>query len=131
MKYPIEKVPNILVVDDNEIDHKVIRWWCLSWGYSTDHAYTAVESLEKIKHHEYDLIISDVMLPDMTGFELYRQIRKLSISTRVIFNTSINRSHPALRQFTDCVFLEKPYQPEVFKATIEKIIGKLPVRVSA
>jgi len=68
----------ILVVDDEKLIVKGIRFSLEQDGMEVDCAYDGEEALGKAKGSEYDLILLDVMLPKMDGFEVCQQIRDFS-----------------------------------------------------
>lgn len=68
----------VLVVDDEKLIVKGIRFSLLQDGLDVDCAYDGEEALEMAKTTEYDLILLDVMLPKMDGFEVCQQIREFS-----------------------------------------------------
>ena len=68
----------VLVVDDEKLIVKGIRFSLLQDGLEVDCAYDGEEALEMAKSTKYDLILLDVMLPKMDGFEVCQQIREFS-----------------------------------------------------
>ena len=68
----------VLVVDDEKLIVKGIRFSLMQDGLEVDCAYDGEEALEKAKENAYDLILLDVMLPNMDGFEVCQQIRDFS-----------------------------------------------------
>ncbi len=68
----------VLVVDDEKLIVKGIRFSLLQDGLEVDCAYDGEEALEMAKTEQYDLILLDVMLPKMDGFEVCQQIREFS-----------------------------------------------------
>ncbi len=68
----------ILVVDDEKLIVKGIKFSLVQDGMEVDCAYDGEEALEYAKNHEYDLVLLDVMLPKLTGFEVCQQIREFS-----------------------------------------------------
>jgi len=68
----------VLVVDDEKLIVKGIRFSLLQDGLEVDCAYDGEEALELAKNNEYDLILLDVMLPKLDGFEVCQQIREFS-----------------------------------------------------
>ena len=68
----------VLVVDDEKLIVKGVRYSLEQDGMEVDCAYDGEEALQKIKDKEYDIILLDVMLPKLTGFEVCQQIREFS-----------------------------------------------------
>lgn len=68
----------ILVVDDEKLIVKGLRFSLLQDGYEVDCAYDGEEALNLVKANEYDLILLDVMLPKFDGFEVCQQVREFS-----------------------------------------------------
>lgn len=68
----------VLVVDDEKLIVKGIRFSLEQDGIEVDCAYDGEEALTMAKHKEYDVILLDVMLPKLTGFEVCQQIREFS-----------------------------------------------------
>ena len=67
-----------LVVDDEKLIVKGIRFSLEQDDMEVDCAYDGEEALEYASHNEYDIILLDVMLPKLTGFEVCQQIREFS-----------------------------------------------------
>ena len=68
----------ILVVDDEKMIVKGIRFSLLQEGWEVDAAYDGEEGLEMAKKTSYDMVLLDLMLPKMDGMEVCRQIREFS-----------------------------------------------------
>lgn len=68
----------VLVVDDEKLIVKGIRFSLEQDGMQVDAAYDGEEALEMVKNNAYDIILLDVMLPKLTGFEVCQQIRETS-----------------------------------------------------
>ena len=68
----------VLVVDDEKAIVKGINFSLLQEGMQVDSAYDGEEALEKARTNSYDIIVLDVMLPKMDGFEVCRSIREFS-----------------------------------------------------
>ncbi|MBL1210358.1 response regulator [Geminocystis sp. GBBB08] len=69
---------NILVVDDLKSQLDLISEYLTSVGYTVATATNAKEALVKISEHKPDLIITDWMMPEMSGLDLCRQLKKNS-----------------------------------------------------
>ena len=68
----------VLVVDDEKLIVKGIRFSLEQDGMEVDCAYDGEEALQLAKEKEYDIILLDVMLPKLTGFEVCQQLREFS-----------------------------------------------------
>lgn len=68
----------VLVVDDEKLIVKGIRFSLEQDGMEVDCAYDGEEALQYAKQNKYDMVLLDVMLPKMTGFEVCQQIREFS-----------------------------------------------------
>jgi len=100
----IKKVPSlrdgkrvrsrILVVDDDPVNLQVLEAILLSEEYEVTTVTSGKEVLSLIEKQEWDLIISDVMMPQMSGFELTRRIRKRFTLTELPILLLTARSQP-------------------------------------
>jgi two-component system alkaline phosphatase synthesis response regulator PhoP len=76
---------NILLVDDEEHILNAIQLNLELEGYIVTTAITGVDALKKIKNTFFELIILDVMLPEMNGFDVCEEIRKTNTLTPILF----------------------------------------------
>jgi DNA-binding response OmpR family regulator len=75
---PMNYEAKILVVDDDVKLSAMIKEYLESLGYSVETAETGLKGVEKARNNSYDAVILDVMLPEMNGFEVLKEIRKTS-----------------------------------------------------
>lgn len=78
----------ILVVEDEKHLNRIICEAVEDEGYSVDSCYNGVEALEYLECAGYDVIILDVMMPKMNGFELVKRLRDRGDNTPVLFLTA-------------------------------------------
>jgi DNA-binding response OmpR family regulator len=81
---------NILIIEDEKKIARVLQLELEHEGYETDTAFTGVSGLEKYKEQQWDLILLDVMLPELSGLEVLRRIRSADPHTPVILLTARN-----------------------------------------
>jgi DNA-binding response OmpR family regulator len=74
----------ILIVDDEKVINNLIRSYVEKQGYTALSAFSAKEALDIVKKEEPDLIILDIMLPDMSGVDVCLEIRKTN-ETPILF----------------------------------------------
>jgi CheY-like chemotaxis protein len=73
----------ILLIEDNEVNRRLAEFLLRSHGYAVAQAATASEAFEMLKTDRPDLIVMDIQLPDIDGFEATRKL-KLDPATRDI-----------------------------------------------
>jgi DNA-binding response OmpR family regulator len=79
----------VLVVDDDKQLASALQWILKDENYLVDVAFDGEEALLKVKIHEYDAVICDVMMPRLRGDEFYLQAKELrpALENRFIFIT--------------------------------------------
>jgi diguanylate cyclase (GGDEF)-like protein len=93
---------SILVVDDNQINVNVLGRFLKSVGYQVLTASNGINAIEQVKNGSIDLIILDVMLPDICGFEVckYLQLEEKTRNIPIIFITSLNDTESKIKAFS-------------------------------
>lgn len=117
----------ILIVDDEYDITFVFKIILEEKGFIADIYNDPIDMLSKYKPYYYDLVMIDLKLPGMTGFELYNQLRMKDNKTKVCFLTSSEQFHQQYRsnEFQDYdpdLFIQKPVENEVLISKINKII---------
>ena len=116
----------ILVVDDVEEIRQLLFNLLEFEEYHVELASNAEEALEKIQEADFDLIISDIMMPGMDGFELLKKIRTMGVETAVIFITGYGSVDAAVEAIKLGVvdYIEKPFNIGQFKNLVSKILNE-------
>jgi putative two-component system response regulator len=70
------KTPTILIVDDEEKNIKLIKGMLLSQNFQLVEALSGEEAFKFVRHHRPDIILLDVMMPGVSGFEVCRQLKQ-------------------------------------------------------
>lgn len=117
----------MLVVDDSA----TVRGYCASVlgraGFAVDHAANGYEALEKVVQEEYDLLIVDVNMPKMPGYELIRQLRQddKGAKTPVVIISTEAKESDRLEGYRAGanVFLTKPVRPETLATLVKMLTG--------
>lgn len=115
----------ILVVDDEElICWSLKRTFERHAGHSVCCVYTGNEAIQKIMENQYDVIITDLKLPDVNGSELVRKIKELGIDTPVIVISSYLSENMLSEMMRHGIvrFINKPFQIEDILNDVEHLV---------
>ncbi len=82
------KMKRILLVDDESDVCFVLEKVLSEEGFVVDSYNDPLLALAKFKSHSYDLVILDIKMPDLNGFALYREIKRLDKKVKVCFLTA-------------------------------------------
>lgn len=121
-------VARILVVEDDEDVAQMIAHFLRQEGYEVDVLYDGAEAWERI-HPEYALIVLDVMLPGMDGFELCRRVREQAALKHIpiLFLTARGEEEDQIRGLVELGgddYLVKPIRPAVLLAHVKAILRR-------
>ena len=116
---------NVLIIDDDQELYLLIKRSVLSEDIEADFCNTGKEGLQKLKEKQYQLVILDVMMPGMDGFETLEKIRKES-SLPILMFTSKNDSASKVRGLRAGAddYLTKPFDIEELIARIVSLIRR-------
>lgn len=114
----------ILVVEDEENISKLINDTLSLSGYEVDCAFDGEEAIEKIKDYKYNLILLDIMLPKLDGFEVMERIKTKKIP--IIFLSAKNDVSTIVKGLSEggIDYVTKPFEPLELLARIELRIGE-------
>ena len=115
-----------LLVEDSREVMEVIREILSSYEYSVRATADGLKAWEMINAELFDLVISDLGLPGMSGEELLRNMRKKSIDSPVIITAGIdlNTNDPRWKQLTNYRIINKPFGVEEIKGLISDLISE-------
>lgn len=115
----------VLVVDDEKLIVKGIRFSLEQDGMEVDCAYDGEEALEAAKKKEYDVVLLDVMLPKMTGFEVCQQIREFSSMPIIMLTAKGDDMDKILGlEYGADDYITKPFNILEVKARIKAIMRR-------
>ena len=116
----------ILVVDDEKLIVKGIRFSLEQDGMEVDCAYDGEEALEYARANQYDIILLDVMLPKLTGFEVCQQIREFSNVPIVMLTAKGEDMDKILGlEYGADDYITKPFNILEVKARIKAIMRRM------
>lgn len=115
----------VLVVDDEKLIVKGIRFSLEQDGMEVDCAYDGEEALEAAKKKEYDVVLLDVMLPKLTGFEVCQQIREFSSMPIIMLTAKGDDMDKILGlEYGADDYITKPFNILEVKARIKAIMRR-------
>lgn len=115
----------VLVVDDEKLIVKGIRFSLEQDGMEVDTAFDGEEALEAAKKNEYDVVLLDVMLPKLTGFEVCQQIREFSSMPIIMLTAKGDDMDKILGlEYGADDYITKPFNILEVKARIKAIMRR-------
>lgn len=115
----------ILLVDDEAGVLDLVRTTLETCGYLIDTAASSQEAMAKVRANEYTMVILDLLLPDMNGFLLSQEIRRVrpGLGNRILFISGILFGQSTVEQLgtIGAGFLSKPFQLRALIEAVDKI----------
>lgn len=115
----------LLIVDDEEKIRKLISKYAMFEGYSVVEAEDGMTATEMLRHKDFDLVILDIMLPDIDGFTVCRELRKTK-KTPVIMLSARGEEYDRLHGFEVGVddYVVKPFSPKELMMRVAAILKR-------
>ena len=115
----------VLVVDDEKLIVKGIRFSLEQDNMEVDCAYDGEEALEMAHNKEYDIILLDVMLPKLTGFEVCQQIREFSNVPVIMLTAKGDDMDKILGlEYGADDYITKPFSATYLQARVENLLSQ-------
>lgn len=116
----------VLLVEDDTIVARAISLALKASAMVVDIAETGEESLDLARIYDYDIIVLDLMLPDMEGYEVVRRLRAARIETPVLILSGLNRPQAKVRGFGMGAddYITKPFDQTELVARIQAIVRR-------
>jgi two-component system, NtrC family, response regulator AtoC len=116
----------ILIVDDEPSNRKILAQELTHKGFAVDMAAGGTEALKKIESAPPDLVILDYMMPDMSGLDVLKELRKKGNDTPVVMITaygSVERAVEAMKAGA-YDFITRPFDPDHIDLVVRKAIER-------
>ena len=116
----------ILIVDDDSVTAKSVEMMLKSEGYVCDCADLGEDGLEIAKLYDYDVIILDLMLPDIDGYEVLRRLRAARVRTPVLILSGLTERDKKIKGLNLGAddYLTKPFDTDELIARIQAIVRR-------
>jgi len=117
----------ILVIDDEETTVELLRLLLERRGFEVIKAYSAEEGLRKAYRHQPDLVLLDIMMPDMDGWEVCKRLREMS-DVPIIFLTARSEGRDVVRglEMGADDYVIKPYDNDELIARVRAHLRRSP-----
>ena len=118
--------PSILLVEDEENLHEALRMNLEMEGYQVTSAYDGLSALKAVENEYFDLIIMDIMLPEIDGINVTQNIRITNNEVPILILSAKNTSEDkvlGLKKGADD-YLTKPFNLEELLLRVQKLINK-------
>jgi len=113
----------VLADDDPEVAH-IVDAHMRAGGFSTTIAFDGQQAIEAVEREQPDVLILDLMMPKMTGFDVLHRIRALANKPRVIVLSARGREQDVTRAFDLGAddYMMKPFSPQELRARIGRLL---------
>jgi DNA-binding NtrC family response regulator len=114
---------NVLIVDDEESQRTPLAAMISAWGFTVETASDGQEALDKLASFPANVIVTDLMMPRMDGFELMKRLAADGNMPAAIVLTAFGNIETAIQTIHDLGafwFLEKPIQPAALRVLLER-----------
>jgi len=127
-QHPQKRKPELILVDDSISIRKMIGMLLSKAGYHVDSAVDGVEAVEKIAEKSYDLIVTDLEMPRMHGYELITEIRSnpaLDTVPIIVMTSRAGEKHQAkaLELGADD-YIVKPVEEDTLVQSVQKLLAR-------
>jgi len=119
----------VLIVDDDSDIHEFLRIALRDQGFHLESAFNGREGLNRIESDDWDLIISDVIMPEMDGLELLERVHKLRPGLPVLVMTVDSTAQKIVTAIRDHAFawLQKPFTKEAVVDLVNAAVAEPPL----
>lgn len=116
----------ILIVEDEKSIVTLLTFNLENAGFLTDVAYDGLEAVRKAENNDYDLILLDIMIPEMDGLEVCRHLRINKINTPILILTARDDEFDKVLglELGADDYLTKPFSPREVEARIKAILRR-------
>lgn len=113
---------HLLIVDDEELIRNLIKDYCVSEGFICDLASSGIEAIEFCEKNDYDLIIMDIMMPIMDGYEASKKIKEKK-DIPILMLSALNEEIDKINGFETGIddYVTKPFSPKELICRIKAI----------
>src|SRR5512146_1927945 len=122
---------NILIVDDEKDICMALNMLLTKEGYTVKEAYNGEQAMERIKQENFDVVMTDIKMEKMDGFEVLKQVQKVSPETSVILMTAFATVGSAVEAMRAGAadYITKPFLNEEIRRTVKRLLQSRDLRM--
>src|SRR5215218_3453124 len=121
----VDRAPRILLVDDEHAVQTLLTYPLRKDGYDVVPATTGQEALERFRDGEFDLVVLDVMLPQVDGFEVCRQLRARSSVPIIMLTAKAEEFDKVLGlELGADDYITKPFSMREFRSRVKAVLRR-------
>src|SRR6266446_6516427 len=115
---------SILVVDDEKAIQEILAFTLTAEGYEVATVGSGEEALTRVEQQDFDVILTDIVMPGVDGLEVLERSRLLNPRASVIVMTAYAALETAISALRGgaCDFLEKPFSIDVLKERVQRLL---------
>jgi len=116
----------ILHVDDEPDTLEVVKTILEKAGFKVDSVESGKDALKEIKLDSYDLVVLDIMMPDMSGWDLFTRITEIKSEYNIIFLTVLEVSESRLKELKEHGikdYITKPFDRDDLVTRVKKVLS--------
>ncbi len=116
---------HLLVVDDEENIRKLIRKYAEYEGYRVSEAENGLQAVEMARKNDYDIILLDVMMPELDGFSAAAEIRNFK-NTPILILSARGEEYDRIHGFMSGIddYVVKPFSPKELMLRVQAIVNR-------
>ena len=120
----------ILIVEDEKMLAEILSDTLSDRNFDVHLAYDGIHALETIKKEPFDVIVSDVMMPNLDGYSLAKKLRNEGCNTPILFLTALSATEDVVKGFETGGndFLKKPFAIDELIVRVKALTGRAEVR---
>lgn len=115
----------VLIVDDDRDIVQIVATMLEGRGWQIDVAYGGSEALAKVSASRPDVILLDIMMPEMNGIEVLKKIKKIDTNARIIMITAFGdvESYLDSMELGAYEYINKPFETNELLEMVDKVVA--------
>lgn len=113
-----------LIIDDNLTNLRILKGHCEQWGMYADTCESGIQGFKALTERKYDVVVIDLLMPEMNGIEVARELRKQYEIPLVLFSSA---GHFPAKETEDrklfAAIVDKPIKPDYFKRMLTGVLS--------